>query len=124
MDYDAELSSAMEQFHYEKGEPVDLKFLADVSHGTRVRSVTVNGEEHQAEPEENGSVYTVRTEAGDTAGVKEFRFSEVLLEGGQTVKGGSYGEDRRPEGHAGGGRIPCGGTDGYGEDESFFYTER
>ena len=86
VDYDAELSSAMEQFHYEKGEPVDLKFLADVSHGTRVRSVTVNGEEHQAEPEENGSVYTVRTEAGDTAGVKEFRFSEVLLEGGQTVK--------------------------------------
>ena len=86
VDYDAELSSAMEQFHYEKGEPVDLKFLADVSHGTRVRSVTVNGEEHQAEPEENGSVYTVRTEAEDTAGVKEFCFSEVLLEGGQTVK--------------------------------------
>lgn len=86
VDYEADLSSAMEQFHYEKGDPVELKFLADVSHGTRVQSVTVNGEEHQVEREENGSVYTVRTGAGNTAGVKKFQFSEVLLEGGQTVE--------------------------------------
>ena len=86
VDYEADLSSAMEQFHYEKGDPVELKFLADVSHGTRVQSVTVNGEEHQVEWEENGSVYTVRTGAGNTAGVKKFQFSEVLLEGGQTVE--------------------------------------
>ncbi len=86
VDYEADLSSAKEQFHYEKGDPVELKFLADVSHGTRVQSVTVNGEEHQVEREENGSVYTVRTGAGNTAGVKKFQFSEVLLEGGQTVE--------------------------------------
>ena len=86
VDYEVALSSAMEQFHYEKREKVELKFLADVSYDARIEKVTVNGKEYEAEKEEGSSLYTVRTEAGETAGVKEFYITEVLLEGGQRIK--------------------------------------
>lgn len=86
VDYEVNLSSAVECLYYEKEEEAELRFLADVSFGAEIQTVTVNGEEAAVEKAEDGSLYTVRTETGDRAGVKEFHFTEVLLDGGQRVK--------------------------------------
>lgn len=86
VDYEVKLSSALECLYYEKEDEAELRFLADVSYGAEIQKVTVNGEEVAVEKAEDGSLYTVRTETGDRAGVKEFHFTEVLLDGGQRIK--------------------------------------
>lgn len=86
VDYEVKLSSAMERFHYEKKEEIQLRFQADVSYGTLIEKVTVNGEEYEAEREEGSAVYHINVETGDNSGVKEFHITEVWLEGGQKVK--------------------------------------
>ena len=80
LEYEVELSSAMERFYYEKGEQVELKFLADVSYGVQIEKVTVDGLECDVKRDEESSVYTVGLEAGEASGVKEFHITEVLLE--------------------------------------------
>ena len=85
LDYQAELSSVTEKFFYEKGEIAELKFHAEVSHGAAVERVVLDGVEYETE-QETGSVYTVRVEAGDTAGIREYGISEILLDSGQSVK--------------------------------------
>lgn len=86
VDYEVKLSSATERFYYEKQEQAELKFYAEVSHDARIEKVTVNGQEYGTETEEDSSLYTVRPDAGETSGVKEFHITEVRLEGGQRVK--------------------------------------
>lgn len=86
LDYEMKLSSAMERLYYEKGEDAELRFLADISYGAEIQKVTVNGKETVVEKGENSSLYAVRAETGDRVGVREFHFTEVLLDGGQKVK--------------------------------------
>lgn len=86
LEYEVELSSAMERFYYEKGEPVELKFLADVSYDAQIEKVTVDGLECEVKRDEESSVYTVGMEAGEASGVKEFHITEVLLETGQKIR--------------------------------------
>lgn len=86
LDYEMKLSSAMERLYYEKGEDAELRFLADISYGAEIQKVMVNGKETAVEKGENGSLYAVRAETGDRVGVREFHFTEVLLDGGQKVK--------------------------------------
>lgn len=86
LDYEMKLSSAMERLYYEKGEDAELRFLADISYGAEIQKVTVNGKETAVEKGENSSLYAVRAETGDRVGVREFHFTEVLLDGGQKVK--------------------------------------
>ena len=89
--YEISLSSAMDQFYYEKQEEAELKFYADVSCGLQdpcqalIESVTINGREYNAERQEGSSLYTVKTGAQDEAGVKEFWITKVLLDSGQEV---------------------------------------
>ena len=86
LDYEVKLSSAMERLYYEKGEDAELRFLADISYGAEIQKVMVNGKETAVEKGENGSLYAVRAETGDRVGMREFHFTEVLLDGGQKVK--------------------------------------
>lgn len=91
VNYEISLSSAMDKFYYEKQEEAELKFYADISCGIQdpcqdvIETVTVNGREYDAERQEGSSLYTVKTGAEDTAGVKEFQITKVLLNSGQEV---------------------------------------
>lgn len=86
LEYEVELSSVTEKFYYEKGEQAELKLQAKVSHGASIEKVTVDGREYPAQAVEGTSVYTVRPDGGEVAGVKTWHVTEVLLENGKRVK--------------------------------------
>lgn len=86
LEYEVELSSVTEKFYYEKGEQAELKLQAKVSHGASIEKVTVDGREYPAQAVEGTSVYTVRPDGGEVAGVQTWHVTEVLLENGKRVK--------------------------------------
>ena len=85
LDYQVELTSAMDRFYYEKGEEVELRFSAHVSHGGQISYVTVDGRTYEVEREEDGALYTVRLDAGDAPGVRTLRLTGATLANGQEV---------------------------------------
>ncbi len=85
LDYKVELSSVTDRFYYEKQEMAELKFYAEGTCGARIRSVMVNDAEYDVELQQDGSVYSVKINAGEQAGVREFHFTEALLDNGQKV---------------------------------------
>ena len=87
LDYKVVLSNAREYNYYpKKNEEVTLKFLGDVSYDEVIEEVTINGHQHQIKKAENSMLYEVSVGSHDTAGIKEYHFTEVLLSNGKRVK--------------------------------------
>ena len=86
VNYDVQFSSAMEKFHFEKGEQVELKFLADISHGGQIEKITVNGESTDVEKDGESSIYTAFVETGENAGVQKLHIADIHLQGGQKIE--------------------------------------
>lgn len=84
LDYQVTITPALEQAYYEKQQEIQLKFSAQVSHGEKLQSVTINQTPYQVEPVEDGS-YLVKLQAADTPGLQTLRFTQATLSGGQQV---------------------------------------
>ncbi len=85
LDYQVEITSAMDRFYHEKGGEVELMFSAQISHGGQIACVTVDGQIYEVEREEDSALYTVRLDAGDAPGVRTLRLTGVTLTNGQEV---------------------------------------
>lgn len=85
VDYQVELISETENFYPKKNEETELKFSANVVPEAEIESVVVDGKELAVEREQSSSVYTVKVNAGEEAGVRDFKITEVVLLGGRRV---------------------------------------
>ena len=85
LDYDVNITPAMDKFYYEKQEDVLLKFSAAVSYGAQIECVTVNGREYAVQKTQDGE-YTVELQAADTPGLQIFHLTKVRLSNDRDVK--------------------------------------
>lgn len=83
--YDVEIYTVMDSYYIEKGENVDFKFYANVSHGAKITEVTLNGKEYSVE-ELGNNEYSVEVGSYDKAGIYEFKISEVKLDVNKKIK--------------------------------------
>ncbi len=84
LDYQVQITFAMDRFYYEKREEVILTFSAKVSYGAEIEQVTIGGTEYAVQKTEDG-LYTVHLTAADTPGVQKFTMTEVRLTTGRQV---------------------------------------
>ena len=82
--YEVTLNSAGENRSFEKNEPLQLAFQAQVTYDAAITEVTVDGTTYPAEATGSG-LYTVTMDPSDTAGVKVCHVTSVTLAGGQEV---------------------------------------
>lgn len=82
--YEVTLNSAGENRFFEKNEPLQLAFQAQVTYDAAITEVTVDGTTYPAEATGSG-LYTVTMDPSDTAGVKVCHVTSVTLAGGQEV---------------------------------------
>ncbi len=85
VDYQVNITSTMDRYHYEKQEEIPLQFSAEVSHGAKIQGVTVNGTEYEVQKAEGSSAYTVQLTASDAPGVQRFHLTKATLSTGQEV---------------------------------------
>ena len=85
LDYTVSLTDPGQDTYYpNKGDEVSLRVFADVSYDGVIEKAIIDGEEYEV-TRENGSLYTVKVKAGNTAGVKEYKITEVILSNGTKV---------------------------------------
>lgn len=82
--YEVTLNSAGENRFFEKNEPLQLAFQAQVTYDAAITEVTVDGTTYPAEATGSG-LYTVTMDPSDTAGVKVCHVTSVTLAGDQEV---------------------------------------
>lgn len=87
LDYEVNLSDMEQATYYpNKNEDITLTFLGDVSYGAKIKKVVINGQEYDVQKAENGNTYTVKVGANNTSGLKEYKFTEVILDNNKKVK--------------------------------------
>lgn len=85
LDYDVTITSAHDQFFYEKQEDILYRFNARVSHGGEIESITLNGAEYGVKKSTGDMEYIVALNAGDSAGILDLDIEKVTLKGGREV---------------------------------------
>lgn len=70
-----------------KNEEVNLTFLGDVSYNAIIEKVIINNNEYEVKKVENSNIYTVNVGSNNTSGIKEYHFTEVLLNNGKRIDG-------------------------------------
>ncbi len=84
--YEVKLAnSVMESNGYEKGETVDLRFVADVNAQADIEYVVMGGEKKKVEKIE-GNEYAVKIEIAEDAERRDYNISEVVLTNGKSAK--------------------------------------
>ncbi len=88
LDYQVQLSdTGLENYYPNKNQDIILKFDASVSYDANVKKVVVNGQEYEVQKVEGATnEYTFKTNTGNVAGIKEYHFTEVLLDNEKRVK--------------------------------------
>ncbi len=87
LDYKVVLSNARDYNYYpKKNEEITLKFIGDVSYDEAIKEVIINNEHYKVKKAEESMLYTVDVDSHNTAGIKEYHFTEVLLSNGKRVK--------------------------------------
>lgn len=81
--YEVTLTSAAENRFFEKNQPAQLTFQAQVTYDAAITDVVVNGRSYPVE--RSGNLYTLTLDSGAAAGVLPCRFTAVTLAGGQEV---------------------------------------
>lgn len=85
LDYTVSLTDPGQDTYYaNKGDEVSLKVYADVSYDGVIEKAIIDGKEYEV-TRENSSLYTIKVKAGNTAGVKEYKITEVILSNGTKV---------------------------------------
>ena len=81
-DYNVTVTTALDKYFYEKSEEIIYNFNARVSNGAQIESVFINGAEYNVEKGAGDIEYSVRLNAGNTAGVINLNLEKVKLKGG------------------------------------------
>ena len=86
LDYQVVLSD-MYQYNYypQKNEEVNLIFLGDVSYNASIEKVVINGKEYNVKKSEDSNIYSVNIGKHDKSGIKEYHFTEVILNNGKRI---------------------------------------
>ena len=85
LDYTVELSDPGQESYYpEKNKDITLRIYGEVSYGAQIEKMTVDGREYEVKKGED-EVYNVSVGAVGQAGIKEFHFTEVVLNNGKRV---------------------------------------
>lgn len=86
MNYEVVLFDVGQDNYYPyKNEEVNLIFLGDVSYNAIIEKVIINNNEYQVKKVENSNIYTVNVGNNNTSGIKEYHFTEVLLNNGKII---------------------------------------
>ena len=86
MNYEVVLFDVGQYNYYPyKNEEVNLIFLGDVSYNAIIEKVIINNNEYQVKKVENSNIYTVNVGNNNTSGIKEYHFTEVLLNNGKRI---------------------------------------
>lgn len=88
LDYEVTMRNIKASNYYpKKKEEIKLSFDIDVSYGENVKTITVNGREHEiARNETEENLYEITVNAGETSGIKEYKFEKVTLENEREVE--------------------------------------
>lgn len=86
LDYQVDIQSNMDKFYFEKNEPVQFMFFANVSYDAYITNVTINDETYEVKRQEDLNIYEIELKAPDVSGVKTYSISEVKLNNGKTIK--------------------------------------
>lgn len=86
LDYEVKIYSTIDKYYVEKGESINLKFNADVSHNGEISQIVINGQEHSVKKLENSNEYSVEISGYDKAGIHNFNISQVKLNEGKVIK--------------------------------------
>ncbi|MDY2630143.1 MAG: hypothetical protein SOV85_02140 [Clostridium sp.] len=86
MNYEVVLFDVGQDNYYPyKNEEVNIIFLGDVSYNAIIEKVIINNNEYQVKKVENSNIYTVNVGNNNTSGIKEYHFTEVLLNNGKII---------------------------------------
>lgn len=86
LNYEVELSSALEKHQFEKDEKIPFKFYAIVSENATIEEVTLNGEKYSVSKDEFNNEYVIELDGYKEAGVYDLNISEVKLDVGKSIK--------------------------------------
>lgn len=88
LDYTVSISeSGIDNSYPNKNEEVTIKFYGDVSYGAKISEVIINNEKYPVSlVDELNNIYSVTLNVGDTAGVKSYKISEVILNNAKVIK--------------------------------------
>lgn len=85
LDYTVSLTDPGQDTYYpNKGDEVSLKVYADVSYDGVIEKAIIDGKEYEV-TRENSGLYMIKVKAGNTAGVKAYKITEVILSNGTKV---------------------------------------
>ena len=86
LDYKVDLYDAGQGNYYpNKNDEVNLIFVGDVSYDAVIEKAIINNQEYQVKKANDTSIYTVNVGRHDTSGIKEYNFTEVLLNNGKRI---------------------------------------
>ena len=86
LDYEVEVFNIeLENYYPNKNEEITLNINAIVSYGANIKTVIINETEYELEQLGNEQ-YELKVNVGDTAGIKEYHFTEVILENERSIK--------------------------------------
>ncbi len=88
LDYNVILSNSnLDNYYPNKNNDITLKFIGEVDYGSTIEKVVINNKEYNIEKsKDNVNEYLVKVNAGNLAGIKEYNFTEVLLDNEKRVK--------------------------------------
>lgn len=86
LDYNIVLSDVEDNNYYlRKNEEVNLNFLGEVDYGAIIEKAIINNQEYEVNKAVDSNIYTVNVGTNDTSGIKEYHFTEVILNTGKKV---------------------------------------
>ena len=86
LDYNIVLSDAENNNYYpKKNQEVNLNFLGEVDYGAIIEKAVINNQEYEVTKAVDSNIYTVNVGTNNTVGIKEYHFTEVVLNTGKKV---------------------------------------
>ena len=87
LNYEVTLRDLKSSNYYpNKNEEITLSFDANVNYDATIKTITMNEQEYNlVRNEQNGNLYEIKINVGDTSGVKEYKFKKATLTNGKTV---------------------------------------
>ncbi len=88
LDYNVILSNSnLDNYYPNKNNDITLKFIGEVDYGALIEKVVINNKEYNVEKsKDKTNEYLLKVNTGDLAGIKEYNFTEVLLDNEKRVK--------------------------------------
>ena len=87
LEYDVEIVNIdIENIFPNKNQEILVKFNADISYGANIKKIIINNQEYKVDKDLNTSLYIIKINSGDSAGIKDYVINEVLLDNEKIVK--------------------------------------